>query len=333
MKEIIDRAIDICWDNRSLATPNPTVYACVISPEGHVVSEGMTSPYPGAHAEPDALSKAGDQARGAILFVTLEPCCHHGKNPPCTDAIIQAGIKKVIYAIADPFLGGKGIETLHQAGIETMQIPNPEPFYEIYQGFFQRVTTEQPYIIHKLAMTADGGFHHPDDQTGNRPTWITGEEARRDVHVWRARSCAILTSMKSISDDQSNLDVRMGINAPRQPDIIALTRSEDAYNHDIHRLKSAHVDRAIHLIHEQDIETFKLLKQTLTELKINNLFIEIGAQMSWAMIHARLADEYHIYTLAQNYRDIPLYQELLSHYETVSVVPCGSDLKITLKKK
>lgn len=349
MEKIIQSAIETCWDYRSYATPNPSVAAYVIDDSGNIVGHGITEQYPGRHAEPVALLDAGNKSANGTLFVTLEPCCHHGKNPPCTDAIIAAGIRKVIYAIDDPFLKGMGAQTLREAGVTVLKLEDDKPFADIYRGFFTRIKQNRPHIIHKIAIGPHGMFHQ-NDKVGNRPVWITGEESRHHVHIWRGRSCAILTSLKSVQDDQSRLDVRMGsCENIRQPDIIALSRDPQKYLGELQRLAEIHRERTIYGLSADTLYRYEknglsplyqstkrgldAIYDALSYLKLNNVYVEIGHEWTMRMIEAGFADEYHFHSATDKYYDDPVYHLAASRAINVTTAKCAADFFIMMKRE
>ncbi len=194
-------------------SPNPRV-GCVLVRDGKVVGEGWHQRAGEAHAEIHALSAAGEQARGATAYITLEPCSHHGRTPPCTDALLAAGVKRVVAAVQDPNpqVAGLGLEKLRAAGIEVECGLMEAAARELNIGFFSRMTRGMPWVRSKIAMSLDGrtALHNGTSQ------WITGKAARQDVQHWRARSCAVLTGIGTILADDPQLNVRE-VETSRQP--------------------------------------------------------------------------------------------------------------------
>lgn len=195
---------------RLLAPPNPWV-GCVIVHNGRIVGSGHTQVVGGPHAEVVALTAAGESARGADLYVTLEPCCHTGRTGPCTEKIIAAGIRRVFYGADDPDVrvAGKGLARLKTAGIEVYQADKDGCEADLAPYIHQR-RTGLPYVVCKIASTIDGKTAASDGSS----MWITGEVARRDAHNLRAESCAILCGTQTALKDQPQLTVR-GIDIPR----------------------------------------------------------------------------------------------------------------------
>jgi diaminohydroxyphosphoribosylaminopyrimidine deaminase/5-amino-6-(5-phosphoribosylamino)uracil reductase len=212
------RAIAAADSVRGTTAPNPWVGCVIVSSEDPTqVFEGATAPPGGVHAEVAALTRAGDRhARGATLFTTLEPCSHHGRTPPCTDAIIAAGVVRVVIGIEDPDpqVAGSGVEALRAAGIDVSVGTAAEEVTEQLAPYLKHRTTGQPWVVLKMAASLDGRTAAPDGTS----RWITGEEARRDVHRLRARSDAILVGAGTVRADDPELTVRLGDGpAPRQP--------------------------------------------------------------------------------------------------------------------
>jgi diaminohydroxyphosphoribosylaminopyrimidine deaminase/5-amino-6-(5-phosphoribosylamino)uracil reductase len=204
---------------RGLVEPNPMVGAVVVK-DGSLVGLGRHERFGGPHAEVMALRQAGDAARGATIYVTLEPCCHHGKTPPCTDAIRSAGLGRVVVAIRDPFpkVNGGGIAILRAAGIPVDLGVAAEAALALNQPFLKRVTTGKPYVIAKWAMTLDGKTAVAEGDS----KWISSEGSRRLVHELRGRMDAILVGVETAILDDPLLTVRPP--GPRTPTRIVLDR-------------------------------------------------------------------------------------------------------------
>lgn len=194
-------------------TPNPRV-GCVIVRDGTVVGTGWHVRAGEPHAEVIALGEAGARAAGSTVYVTLEPCCHHGRTPPCTDSLIAARVARVVAACEDPnpLVAGQGLDRLRAAGIEVRVGLLSDPARELNIGFVSRMTRGRPWVRMKIAATLDG-----KTALGNgRSQWITGPEARRDGHAFRARACAVLTGIGTVKDDDPQLTVR-DVPTTRQP--------------------------------------------------------------------------------------------------------------------
>lgn len=204
--------------------PNPAVGA-VIADEasGEVIATGVTAPGGRPHAEPAAIAKAGGRAKGATLYVTLEPCSHHGVTRPCADAIVEAGLGRVVCAIEDPDprVAGRGLERLRAAGIKVTRGVLADEAHWLTAGHILRVTERRPLVTAKLALGADGDV--PRGGAG-QPTWVTGEVARAHGHLLRARADAILVGHRTVLDDDPMLDCRLPGLADRSPVRVVLAR-------------------------------------------------------------------------------------------------------------
>src|SRR3989338_2324166 len=194
-------------------SPNPRV-GCVLVKDGAVIGEGWHERAGEPHAEVYALHAAGEAARGATAYVTLEPCSHHGRTPPCADALIEAGVTRVVVAVQDlnPEVAGAGIAKLRVAGIAVECGLMETEARELNIGFFARMTRGTPWLRSKIAMSLDGRTA----LNNGKSQWITGAAARRDVQHWRARSCAVLTGINTVLADDARLNVRE-IESSRQP--------------------------------------------------------------------------------------------------------------------
>ncbi len=293
-------------------TPNPRV-GCVIVRDGVVIGAGHTQPAGQAHAEVMALRDAqarGNDVRGATAYVTLEPCNHHGRTPPCSHALVAAGLGRVVAAMTDPnpLVAGQGMATLAAAGIAVGSGVLADQAHEMNIGFFSRMQRGRPWVRMKSAASLDGmtALHNGQSQ------WITGEQARADGHVWRARACAILTGIGTVKADDPQLNVR-AVDTPRQPRriivdskleidpgarvlqgaqswIVAAVPNEEkqallrAAGHDIIILPNAagKVDLAA-------------LMLELGRRGINELHVEAGAKLNGSLIRAGSVDELLLY--------------------------------------
>lgn len=203
-----------------ISSPNPAV-GCVIVRDGELIGQGHTQQVGGPHAEVMALRDAqarGHNVRGATAYVTLEPCAHHGRTPPCADALVREGLARVVVACADPnpLVAGQGAARLRAAGIEVLQLPPEHPAAqqarEILIGFLSRMVRNRPWVRMKVAASLDGRTALDNGAS----QWITGPAAREDGQRWRARASAVLTGIGTVLDDNPRLDVR-SLPTPRQP--------------------------------------------------------------------------------------------------------------------
>jgi len=207
------RALELAARGLYTTTPNPRV-GCVIVKGGEVVGEGWHERAGGPHAEIVALAAAGAKARGATACVSLEPCVHQGRTGPCTAALIEAGVARVVAAMRDPNpqVAGKGLDALQRTGIEATAGLMEAEARELNIGFVSRMTRGRPWVRLKVAASLDG----KTALTNGRSQWITGPEARRDGHHWRARACAVLTGGGTVAEDDPQLTVR-DVPTSRQP--------------------------------------------------------------------------------------------------------------------
>jgi len=199
------KALKLARNGTFTTSPNPRV-GCVIVKDGELVGQGWHQQAGGPHAEVHALRDAGELAKGATAYVTLEPCSHYGRTPPCAEGLINAGVSRVVGAIRDPNpeVAGRGFQMLRDAGIEVIESCLDAEAHEINAGFMQRMTTGRPRVRAKLAMSLDGRTAMASGES----QWITGPEARRDVQRLRAASCAVITGADSVLIDDPSMNVR-----------------------------------------------------------------------------------------------------------------------------
>jgi diaminohydroxyphosphoribosylaminopyrimidine deaminase/5-amino-6-(5-phosphoribosylamino)uracil reductase len=202
----MERALALARQGLRSTTPNPRVGCVLVSAAGAFVAEGWHRRAGEAHAEVHALRAAGEQARGSTVYVTLEPCAHFGRTAPCSNALIDAGVARVLVAMEDPnpLVAGRGLGRLREAGIEVRCGLLADEAEELNLGFVSRMTRGLPWVRLKVAASLDGRTALPD----GRSQWITGAAARADGHAWRARACAILTGIGTVRDDDPRLTVR-----------------------------------------------------------------------------------------------------------------------------
>ncbi len=204
-------ALALAAARRGLGTtaPNPSVGAVIVdSATGEVISTGWTQPGGRPHAEPEAIRQAGARSRGATLYVTLEPCSHYGKTPPCAEGIIAAGLRRVVTAILDPDprVSGRGVRMLREAGIEVRRGVLADEAHWVTRGHILRVTERRPLIQLKMALSADGNVPRGSD---GRPVWVTGPQARAHGHMLRAEADAIMVGSGTVADDDPELTCRL----------------------------------------------------------------------------------------------------------------------------
>ena len=307
--EFMARALRLAELGLYSSTPNPRV-GCVIVKDGVVVGEGWHRRAGEAHAEIHALQAAGDQARGATAYVTLEPCSHHGRTPPCADALIAAGVSRVVAAMQDPNpqVSGRGLALLRNAGIVTDCGVLGSEAQELNIGFVSRMTRGRPWLRLKLATSLDGKTALENGAS----QWITGPEARQDGHRFRARACAILSGIGTVRDDDPLLNVR-GVETERQPLKVVLdSRLELPLNAKLLEgggvLVACAIDDAARsaALRQRDAEVLCLpnpegkvdLPELMMELGrrgINEVHVEGGSRLNGALLVAGLVDEFLIY--------------------------------------
>ena len=213
-REAMQRALGLAERGLASTDPNPRV-GCVITQGERIVGEGWHERAGEAHAEVKALEAAGAQAAGATVYVTLEPCSHHGRTPPCVEALLEARVARVVYAATDPNpeVNGRGAAALREGGVEVEGGLLEREALELNCGFVKRMREGRPWVRVKLAMSLDGRTALGTGES----RWITGEAAREDVQQWRARSSAILTGIGTVLADDPMLDVRLPAEAAGQP--------------------------------------------------------------------------------------------------------------------
>ncbi|HEV7993683.1 MAG TPA: bifunctional diaminohydroxyphosphoribosylaminopyrimidine deaminase/5-amino-6-(5-phosphoribosylamino)uracil reductase RibD [Gemmatimonadaceae bacterium] len=301
------RALELAARGWGQTAPNPMVGAVVVR-EGVNVGEGWHTAYGAPHAEVEALRAAGDAARGATVYVTLEPCDHHGKTPPCTEALIAAGVARVVAACADPSpVARGGAEHLRAAGIDvTVGGVEEADARELNAAFFHALTSARPFVRLKLAMSIDGAIA---DHT-RRPGWLTGEESRRRVHHLRAGSDAVAVGIGTVLADDPQLTVRE-VPPPRVPPTRVVFDTSARLPRTSHLARSAHdapvVDvcwapepahaaalehLGIDLVHAA---TVGAALEALRERGIRSLLVEGGATLAGAFLQEALVDRLVIF--------------------------------------
>jgi len=291
------------------AMPNPRV-GCVIVRDGAVVGEGWHERAGAPHAEINALAAAGDRARGATAYVSLEPCHHHGRTPPCDEALIAAGVARVAAAMRDPDprTAGLGLERIRRAGIETATGVLESEARELNLGFVSRVTRGRPWVRMKIAASLDG----KTALANGKSRWITGEAARSDGHHWRARACAVLTGIGTVRDDDPQLTVR-AVDTTRQPRrVVVDSRLETPLTARVLAgggvlIACAVEDKTkIGQLQDQGAEVIVMpdaagkvelpaLMQELGRREINELHVEAGFKLNGSLINAGCVDELLVY--------------------------------------
>ncbi len=305
------RALRLARRGLFTTAPNPRV-GCVLVKNQAIIGEGWHARAGEAHAEIDALAMAGDEARGATAYVTLEPCCHFGRTPPCTQALLAAGITRVVVAMEDPHgrVAGKGLAQLRAAGVAVECGVMEAEARALNPGFILRMTQGRPLVRCKLAMSLDGRTAMASGES----QWITGAAAREDAQRLRARACAIMTGVGTILADDPSLNVRLAGEACRQPLRVILDPELETpaeartLRLDGHVLIFTGITETAAftplLAAGAEIQTLPRrgrgldLEAVLRELarrEINETHLECGATLAGAMLDARLLDELVIY--------------------------------------
>ena len=356
------QAIELAHGSIGLSDPNPRVGCVIHDAGGQLAGQGFTQEAGGPHAEVMALrdaAQAGRSVAGGTAWVSLEPCAHHGRTPPCTEALIAAGLARVVVATADPFtqVAGRGIAQLRASGI-VVDVAEPgataRAAHELNIGFFSRLLRQRAWVRMKVAASLDGRTALPD----GRSQWITGEAARADGHAWRRRAGAVLTGIGTVRDDDPRLDVRLVpshlqplrvvvdsdfatpptarllagpgralvVGARNQPDRMAALRAAGA--------------EVLLLPGQAGRVDLPALIDRLSVDGVNELHVEAGATLNAALITAGLVDEMLVYLapkLLGPGRDIaalPLLASLAQAFEMrfEAVSPVGNDLCLRARR-
>ena len=318
MHPFISQALALAAQSLLITSPNPRVGCVIASADGEVLGQGHTQCAGGPHAEIMALRDAsarGHSLVGSIVYVTLEPCSHTGRTGPCCDALIAAGVHKVVASVADPnpLVAGRGFDRLRAAGIDVEIGPGADESRELNLGFFSRMIRQTPWVRMKIAASLDG----KTALTNGLSQWITSEAARADGHAWRARSCAVLTGIGTVLADNPKLDVRQ-IDTPRQPTlVVADSRLETPLNAQLFIAaracyiyaaaendlkKSALQASGAGVIYQPDKHGKVDLAAMLRDLafrEINELHVEAGERLNGALIQGGLVDELVVYLAPQ----------------------------------
>ncbi len=284
--------------------PNPRV-GCVLANDGQIVGEGWHRHAGGPHAEIYALREAGDLARGATAYVTLEPCHHQGRTPPCRQALIDAGVSEVVVAVEDPFpkVAGKGLSALAAAGITVRTGLMADQARELNAGFFSRQQRQRPLVRLKLAASADGRTA----LANGRSQWITGDEARADVQRWRARASAVLTGGATVRADNPRLTARVD-GLERAPLRVVLSQyfnvrpTAKLFDQEGPCLivgsgppPVSLGERAVALADSGPLDLQQVLGWLATEHEVNELHVECGPRLAGQLLAAALVDELLLY--------------------------------------
>ncbi len=314
----LTQALDLASQSLNLTSPNPRVGCVIVDPQGKTVGQGHTQRAGGPHAEIMALRDAQSQGvpvSGCTAFVTLEPCCHHGRTGPCCDALIGAGISRVVATQADPnpLVAGQGFARLRAAGIEVEVLATDDPLAlrsrELNIGFFSRMIRKKPWVRMKIAASLDGKTALPNGLS----QWITSAEARTDGHAWRARACAVLTGIGTVLADDPKLDVRL-VHTDRQPGLVLVdSHMKTPYDASLFEAKrplwicaSGTNSEKFQLFQSRGAKVLQCpdgqgrvdlvaMLAALGQDELNEIHVEAGQTLNGALIRAGLVDEFLIY--------------------------------------
>ncbi|GAA6137608.1 bifunctional diaminohydroxyphosphoribosylaminopyrimidine deaminase/5-amino-6-(5-phosphoribosylamino)uracil reductase RibD [Arenicella sp. 4NH20-0111] len=354
-KAMMHTVLELAAQGAHTTQPNPRV-GCIIVNDGEIVGQGYHHQAGELHAERLALAEAGDRARGATAYVNLEPCCHQGRTPPCTDGLIDAGVTKVVASMRDPNprVSGSGFELLKGAGIEVVNGVLNEQAIWLNRGFVSRMANEKPWVILKSAATLDGRTAAFDGKS----KWITGEQARTEVQTVRAGCSAILTGIGTVLADDPSLNVRIGGDTARQPlrvildsnlqtpidakiigvdqKLVIFTLSDDLEK------MSALIELGAEVVQLKNTNDGRLeLSSVLDELakwQCNEVLIEAGQTLSGAFLQQGLVDELVLFYAGSLLGDQgksmfqfdqPLEFEQRANFKISSVSMVGEDVKVT----
>lgn len=350
------RALDLAWLGRFSTSPNPRV-GCVVAHGTQIVGQGFHVKAGEPHAEVHALRQAGAWAKNATAYVTLEPCSHFGRTPPCAAGLMAAGVKRVVAAMQDPnpLVAGKGLMMLQNAGIETAVGLLKDEAYSLNRGFLSRIERHRPFVKMKIATSLDGKIA----LSNGKSQWISNELSRQDVQILRAESCAILTGVGTVLADNPQLNVR-SFPTLRQPIRIVLdsqlrTPETSQIIQDGQATWLVTLNRSVQwlekyenvqLIHAKEKNGRIDLPHLMTELAqrgIGELMVEAGRAVNGAMLAENLVDEIVYYQSAKILGDdatdvfrLPENENVLhqpSGWATVQTEILGDDVKRVLQKK
>lgn len=352
------RALQLARKGLYTTDPNPRV-GCLLVKNGEIIAEGWHYQAGQAHAEVDALAKLTDshQAQGATAYVTLEPCSHHGRTGPCCDALIAAGIRRVVVAMQDPnpLVAGDGLKRMLGAGVEVSCGLLQQEAEQINRGFIKRMTCGLPFVRSKLAMSLDGRTALANGQS----QWITSKQARQDVQFFRAESSAIVTGVDTVLADDPSLNARVDFEVKQPVRVVldswlrmplsakmlqlpgetwVMTCSEDQVKQQALQEVGCKVFRVDAKHDRVDLQqAFRLL----AEQQINNVWVEAGATLNGALLDTDLVDEWLVYmapcVLGDQARGLFHFPELQSMadkkaFHINEFIRVGPDLRLTLSR-
>ncbi|MBV2128042.1 bifunctional diaminohydroxyphosphoribosylaminopyrimidine deaminase/5-amino-6-(5-phosphoribosylamino)uracil reductase RibD [Rheinheimera sp. SM2107] len=355
-------AIELAAKGRYTTDPNPNVGAIIVK-EGKVVGEGYHHQAGDGHAEVYALEQAGEYARGATCYVTLEPCSHFGRTPPCANALITAGVKRVVVAMLDPnpLVAGKGVALLQQAGVAVDCGIMATEARALNRGFLSAMERKKPWLKLKLAASIDGRTALANGQS----QWITGPKARADVQFYRAQSSAILSTASTVLADNARLTVRQPKHEPvittlqngelRQPLRVILDRRQQLTGRELLfksagaillcvapdkplRTMPSHVQQQVVPLAADGYFDLPALLALMAERQVRSVWVEAGATLAGALLHQELVDEFILYQApvmlgpqARAMADLPQLGDLSQAHRFAfdDVCRLGPDIRLT----
>jgi diaminohydroxyphosphoribosylaminopyrimidine deaminase/5-amino-6-(5-phosphoribosylamino)uracil reductase len=355
----MDEALALAAQGFGLTEPNPRVGCVIVGRDGRVLGRGHTQQAGGPHAEVMALRDAqarGESVAGATVFVTLEPCAHHGRTPPCCDALIAARVGRVVIALHDPFplVAGQGAARLRAAGVEVVEGPGAAQARELNIGFLSRVLRGRPWVRMKVAVSLDGRTALPDGTS----QWITAEPARADGHAFRRRAGAVLTGVGTVLEDDPRLDVRL-VPTPRQPmrvvvdsrletppsarllappgDVLIYAAQRDPAREAALAERGAQIALAPGASGKVDLPA---MLADLAARGVNELHVEAGHKLNGSFVREDLVDEFLVYVapkLLGQGRELAAFGPLATldaapALRFVSCDPIGHDLRIVARR-
>ena len=308
-QEYMLRAIQLAKKGEGWTNPNPMVGAVIVK-DGKIIGEGYHKKYGELHAERNAIASLTESAEGAVIYVTLEPCCHHGKTPPCTEAIIEQKIRKVVIGSRDPNpkVAGKGVQMLREAGVTVVEDFMREECDQLNPVFFHYITTKTPYVVMKYAMTLDGKIA---TKTG-ASKWITGESARKEVQHMRHQYMGIMAGIGTVLADDPMLNVRVeGWKSPvrivcdsklRIPPGSQIVKSAEKYRTIVAYAEQKNAKEKIKMLHTMGVETIycpdeknqidlKKLMADLGNRGIDSILLEGGGTLNDSALRAGIVKE------------------------------------------
>ncbi|SUA48808.1 diaminohydroxyphosphoribosylaminopyrimidine deaminase [Neisseria zoodegmatis] len=355
---MMQNALALAWQGRFSTSPNPRV-GCVIARGSQIVGQGFHVRAGEPHAEVHALRQAGAMAQRATAYVTLEPCSHYGRTPPCAKALIESGVSRVVAAMTDPnpLVAGKGLAMLEAAGIRTQSGLLEQEARELNRGFLSRIERGRPFVRLKCAASLDGKTALSDGQS----QWITGEEARADVQILRAESCAVITGVGTVRADNPQLNVRRFLTLRQPARVILDSRLQTPLDSKLIQDNSSPTLIATLSNNETLLQKYtnhthvQILRPSEKNGRIDlnhllallagqgygEVMVEAGATLAGAFLEANLVDEIVLYQApkilgnqARSLFDLKENEQVLHHksrWKIISSEIIGSDMKMVLK--